>query len=353
MKKIPCMIIRGGTSKGVYFRQDDLPADPAARDRVLLAIMGSGEASQINGLGGATSLTSKIGIISKSARPGIDLDYLFAQAGIEQKTIDTRPSCGNILSGIICYASESGLIALEDGVTTVKVYNVNTDSIIEVSAETPNGVLKYDGDTVISGVADSGSPVRLNFSQIEGAKTGKIFPTGHKRDCIDGLNVTCIDVAMPMVLFSAAELGLRGDESKAELDAQGELIARMEAVRLQAGELMGLGDVRGSVVPKMGVLSAPRGDGSITSRYFVPDKCHAAHAVTGAICVAAAANIPGTVAHDCYRASGSVVTIEHPSGFISVDMVCEPDGDSYRFTRAALVRTAKPLMTGFAYYEAE
>ena len=179
------------------------------------------------------------------------------QAGIEQKTIDTRPSCGNILFGIICYASESGLIALENGVTTVKVYNVNTDSIIEVSAEMPNKVLKYDGDTVISGVAGSSSPVRLNFSRIEGAKTGKIFPTGHRHDCIGGLNVTCINVAMLMVLFSAAELGLRGDESKAGLDAQGGLMARMEAVRLQADELMGLGDVRGSIVPKMGVLSAP------------------------------------------------------------------------------------------------
>lgn len=349
MKKIPCMIIRGGTSKGVYFHKDDLPSDAEARNDILMRIMGSGDATQINGLGGATSLTSKVGIISKSEREGVDIDYLFAQVGIDQKVVDTNPSCGNILSGIICYASETGLIELQDGITTIKVFNINTQSLIEVSAESPNKVLKYDGDAEVSGVPGTGSPVNLNFSDIEGGKTGKVFPTGNKQDNIDGLNVTCIDVAMPMVLFSAAELGLQGNESKAELDAMPELIAKLEAVRRKAGEMMGMGDVSGSVIPKMGVLSAPCGKGNITSRYFVPDKCHASHAVTGAICVSAAANIPGTIAHGFYKDTGSVVTIEHPSGFISVDMEYREEGNSYRFTKAALVRTARPLMQGFAY----
>lgn len=296
MKKIPCMIIRGGTSKGVYFNKNDLPQDERERDELLIRIMGSGDATQINGLGGATGLTSKVGIISKSEREGVDIDYLFAQVGIEQKVVDTAPSCGNILSGIICFAGETGLIELQEGITTIKVYNVNTQSLIEVSAESPGKVLKYDGDAEVSGVPGTGSPVKLNFSDIEGTKTGKVFPTGNKTDVIDGIAVTCIDVAMPMVLFDAQSLGLQGNESKAELDGNAELLQKLEAIRRQAGEMMGLGDVTGKVVPKIGVLSKPCGKGNISSRYFVPDKCHASHAVTGAICVSAAAKIEGTVA---------------------------------------------------------
>ncbi|MDG2961182.1 4-oxalomesaconate tautomerase [Bisgaard Taxon 10/6] len=351
MKRIPCMIIRGGTSKGLYFLKQDLPADIAERDKFLMTIMGSGDATQINGLGGATSVTSKVAIVSKSDKEGVDLDYLFAQVGIDKKVVDTAPSCGNILSGIICFASEKGLIELQDGITTVVVNNVNTGSIIEVSAESPNKRLKYDGTAEVSGVPGSGSPVNLNFSQIEGAKTGKIFPTGNKQDNIDGYHVTCIDVAMPMVLFNAADLGLTGKESKAELDANKALFDIIEPIRRKAGEMMGLGDVSEKVIPKMGILSEPAGKGNITSRYFVPDKCHASHAVTGSICVAAASKIEGTVASALYKDTGSVVTIEHPSGFISVDMVCEPNGDSYKFTRAALVRTARPLMIGEVFYD--
>ncbi|MBN6065090.1 4-oxalomesaconate tautomerase [Aggregatibacter actinomycetemcomitans] len=351
MKRIPCMIIRGGTSKGLYFLKQDLPADIAQRDKFLMTIMGSGDATQINGLGGATSVTSKVAIVSKSQQEGVDLDYLFAQVGIDKKVVDTAPSCGNILSGIICFAGEKGLIELQDGITRVVVNNVNTGSIIEVSAESPNKRLKYDGSAEVSGVPGFGSPVNLNFSQIEGAKTGKIFPTGNKQDDINGYRVTCIDVAMPMVLFNAADLGLTGKETKAELDANRALFDIIEPIRRKAGELMGLGDVSGKVIPKIGILSPPSGKGNITSRYFVPDKCHASHAVTGSICVSAAAKIDGTVASALYQDTGSVVTIEHPSGFISVDIECEPDGDSYKFTRAALVRTARPLMIGEVYYD--
>ncbi|WGE63974.1 4-oxalomesaconate tautomerase [Actinobacillus equuli subsp. haemolyticus] len=351
MKKVPCMIIRGGTSKGVYFLKEDLPADVAERDKFLMAIMGSGDPTQINGLGGATSVTSKVAIVSKSEKEGVDLDYLFAQVGIGQKVVDTAPSCGNILSGIICFASEKGLIELQDGITSVVVNNVNTNSIIEVSAESPNKQLKYTGNAEVSGVPGTGSPVNLNFSQIEGAKTGKVFPTGNKQDNINGYNVTCIDVAMPMVLFNAQDLGLTGKETKAELDENRALFEIIEPIRRKAGEMMGLGDVSEKVIPKMGILSAPAGKGNITSRYFVPDKCHASHAVTGSICVSAACNIEGTVANPLYKDTGSVVTIEHPSGFISVDMVCENVDGDYKFTRAALVRTAKPLMMGEVYYD--
>ncbi|QPB41983.1 4-oxalomesaconate tautomerase [Rodentibacter haemolyticus] len=351
MKKVPCMIIRGGTSKGVYFLKEDLPTDIAERDKFLMTIMGSGDPTQINGLGGATSVTSKVAIVSKSEKEGIDLDYLFAQVGIGQKVVDTAPSCGNILSGIICFASEKGLIELQDGITRVVVNNINTNSIIEVSAESPNKRLKYTGNAEVSGVPGTGSPVNLNFSKIEGAKTGKVFPTGNKQDNINGYNVTCIDVAMPMVLFNAQDLGLTGKETKAELDEKHTLFEIIEPIRRKAGEMMGLGDVSEKVIPKIGILSAPAGKGNITSRYFVPDKCHASHAVTGSICVAAACNIEGTVARPLYKNTGSVVTIEHPSGFISVDMLCEKANGDYKFTRAALVRTAKPLMMGEVYYD--
>ncbi|HBO39499.1 MAG TPA: 4-oxalomesaconate tautomerase, partial [Pasteurellaceae bacterium] len=222
---------------------------------------------------------------------------------------------------------------------------------IEVSAETPDKQLKYDGTAVVAGVPGSGSPVNLNFSKIEGAKTGKIFPTGNKQDTINGYDITCIDVAMPMVLFSAEKLGLSGKEDKATLDANKALFEIIEPIRIKAGEMMGLGDVSNSVIPKIGILSSAAGSGNITSRYFVPDKCHGSHAVTGAICVSAACKIPGTIASGVYKDTGSVVTIEHPSGFISVDIECEEKGDSYQFTKAALVRTAKPLMSGFAYYD--
>ncbi|WP_109079342.1 4-oxalomesaconate tautomerase [Aggregatibacter kilianii] len=352
MRRIPCMIIRGGTSKGLYFLKQDLPTDIAERDKFLMTVMGSGDATQINGLGGATSVTSKVAIVSKSQQAGVDLDYLFAQVGIDKKVVDTAPSCGNILSGIICFAAEKGLIELQDGITSVVVNNVNTSSLIEVSAQSPNRQLKYDGTAEVSGVPGSGSPVNLNFSQIEGAKTGKIFPTGNKQDEINGYRVTCIDVAMPMVLFNAEDLGLTGKESKAELDANPALFEIIEPIRRKAGELMGLGDVSNKVIPKIGILSRPAGKGNITSRYFVPDKCHASHAVTGSICVSAAAKIEGTIAAELYKDTGSVITIEHPSGFISVDMLCEPDDvTGYKFTRAALVRTARPLMIGEVYYD--
>lgn len=348
---IPCMIIRGGTSKGVYLRQSDLPTDTQERDNILTTIMGSGDASQINGLGAATSVTSKVGIVSKSEREGVDFDYLFAQVGIEKKIVDTTPSCGNILSGIICFTSEMGMLELTEGTTTVTVFNVNTNSLIEVTAETPNKELKFDGDTEVSGVPGTGSPVSLNFSQVEGTKTGKIFPTGNKQDTINGINVTCIDVAMPMVLFNAEDLGLQGNEDKATLDSNKELFDIIEPIRCKAGEMMGLGDVSDSVVPKIGILSKPTGKGNITSRYFVPDNCHASHAVTGSICVSAASKIEGTVANPLYKDDGKdVVTIEHPSGFISVDIICEPQADSYVIKRAALVRTAQPLMKGDAYF---
>lgn len=344
---IPCMLIRGGTSKGAYFLSQDLPSDPDERDALLIRIMGSGDVQQINGIGGGTTLTSKVAIVSLSDSLGVDLDYLFAQVGVEEKVVDTKPSCGNILSGIIAFATEKNLISLQDGTTTVRVKNLNTNTIIEVTAETPNRRLKFDGNVTVDGVPGTGSPVLLNFLDVGGAKTGALFPTGQRQQRILDVDLTCIDAAVPMVHIPASALGILGTESKAEIDANHDLLARIEAIRIEAGELMGLGDVRSSVIPKVSIVSAPQSGGTITSRYLVPHNCHASHAVTGAICVASACLIPDTVTHSLAAPSKDErVVVEHPSGKIDVQMsILEGKGEPL-IAQAALVRTSRPLFKG-------
>ena len=246
---IPCVLMRGGTSRGPFFLADWLPADPAERDRLLLTAMGSPHALQVDGLGGGNSLTSKVAIVSRSRRPGCDIDYLFAQVSVDQASVDLRPNCGNMLSGAAPFAIDEGLLAANDGVTSVRVHNVNTGSVIEAIVQTPGGRLTYEGAARIDGVAGTAAPVRLNFLDAWGAVTGGLFPSGQRQDDIDGLRVTLIDAAMPMALMRASDLGARGDETPAELDANPALMARIEAVRLEAGRRMGLGDVRDSVLP--------------------------------------------------------------------------------------------------------
>ncbi|QXO18330.1 4-oxalomesaconate tautomerase [Vibrio ostreae] len=348
-QSIPCMLIRGGTSKGAYFLASDLPQSPDERDKLLIKVMGSGDAQQINGIGGGTTLTSKVGIISRSESSDAQLDYFFAQVGVEEKVVDTRPSCGNILSGVIAFATEKGLIELTEGTTTVRVKNINTNTIIEVTAETPDKQLQFEGTTAIDGVPGSGSPVLLNFLDVGGAKTGKLFPTGSVKEIIHGIEVSCIDAAVPMVHIPAQALGLIGNESKAEIDSNTELLSKIEAIRLVAGEKMGLGDVRGSVIPKVAIVSPPHDTGTITSRYLVPHNCHASHAVTGAICVGAASLIEGTVTHQYAKASAGSVIIEHPSGKIEVKITVLEGESEPVIAQAALVRTARPLFKGDVY----
>lgn len=347
---ISCMLIRGGTSKGAYFLASDLPSDEQARNELLIRIMGSGDGQQINGIGGGTTLTSKVAIVSPSQEEGTDLEYLFAQVGVETKDVDTKPSCGNILSGIVAFASESQLINLDSPTTKLRVKNINTNTIIEVSAESPNGRLQYDGNVKVDGVPGTGSPILLNFLNVGGAKTGKLFPTGNVRDVVQGIEISCVDAAVPMIHINAKDLGLEGNESKQQLDDDTDLLQRIESIRLEAGEKMGLGDVSGSVVPKVSLLSSPHDEGHITSRYFVPQNCHASHAVTGAICVAAASVIPGTIAFEvCKRIQSQTVLIEHPSGQIQVNIQVEAGEVEPQVRQAALVRTARPLFKGTVY----
>ena len=349
---IPCLLMRGGTSKGPYFNANDLPATIPERDRVLLAVMGSPDIRQIDGLGGADSLTSKVAIVSKSARDGVDVDYLFAQVDITRAIVDTSPSCGNMLSGVGPFAIETGLVAAQDGATPVVIFDVNTASRIEAVIQTPGGVVNYTGDARIDGVPGAAAPIILNFMDAIGAKTGVMLPTGPVMEKIDGIDVSCLDVCMPMVMMRAADLGLTGYEGRKEIDGNTELLARIEAIRMEAGRRMGFGDVTDMVIPKVGLLSRPRETGAITSRYLTPHKLHAAHAVTGAVCVATACLLEGSVAYDlAVRPGGNPCTIwiEHPSGMVDVRMDTAGSGPTMKVTRAGILRTARPIMRGTVF----
>jgi 2-methylaconitate cis-trans-isomerase PrpF len=346
---IPCLFMRGGTSRGPYFRLADLPADAAVRDRVLLAAMGSPDPRQIDGLGGADTLTSKVAMVSPSARPGVDVDYLFAQVAVDKALVDTSPSCGNMLAGVGPFAIERGMVQAEDGTTRVMIHNVNTASRIEAIVQTPGRRVRYTGDVAIDGVPGTAAPVRLNFADIVGSRTGALLPTGATRAEIDGIPATLIDVAMPMVIFRAQDFGKTGYETPQELDADRAFFARLETLRREAGRRMGLGEVADKVIPKAAILAPPRRGGAVTSRYFVPHKTHAAHAVTGAICVATCAIMEGSVADGiALRPPGDdrLVEVEHPSGAFEVALATRGQGAAMDVVGGGVIRTARKIMDG-------
>jgi 4-oxalomesaconate tautomerase len=348
LMEIPCLLMRGGTSRGPYFKLSDLPADTAARDRVLLAAMGSPDLRQIDGLGGADTLTSKVAIVSRSTRPGIDLDYLFAQVSIDKAIVDTSPSCGNMLAGVAPFGIETGLIEARDGETRVMIHNVNTEARIEAILQTPGRRMQYAGNARIDGVPGTAAPIILNFMDVVGSISGKMLPTGHVRETIDGIEVTCIDVAMPMMLVRATDLGLTGIEDRAAFAANKPLFQRIEPIRREAGRRMGFGDVTDKVIPKIGILSPPRDGGTITSRYLTPHALHAAHAVTGAVCLATACALEGSIAHELAApdtANPRTVWIEHPSGKVDVRLETTGTGADMQVV-AGTLRTARPIMRG-------
>lgn len=358
-RAIPCMFMRAGTSRGPFFLLEDLPADPEVRDRVLLAAMGSPDPRQIDGLGGATTVTSKVAMVSPSERPGIDVDYRFAQVWLDKAIVDSAPSCGNMLAGVGPFAIERGLVAAEADETRVRIFDVNTGSRIEAVVQTPGGAVTYTGDQRIDGVPGTGAPVVLSFSDVVGSKCGAMFPTGAVQEEIDGVAVSCVDVAMPMVIMRAGDLGLSGYDP-GEITDNAVLMQRIEKIRLEAGDRMGLGDVAESVVPKVGILAPPRHGGVVYSRYLTPHHVHAAHAVTGAICVACCVWARGTVASWGARlspervtkpATGAVknVRIEHPSGAINVHMKTGTSGAALAVQRTGVVLTARKLMDGMVF----
>ena len=343
--RVPCVLMRGGTSRGPFFLETDLPVDPNERDRFLIAAMGSPHVLQVNGIGGGNPMTSKVAIVSPSSQPGADVDYLFAQVSTDRAFVDVSPNCGNMLSAVGPFAIEAGLIPAEIGETTVRIFNRNTSTTIEAVIQTPAGIVEYEGETAIDGVPGTAAPVKLTFLDALGSKTGAFLPTGHVREFIENTPVTLLDYAMPMVLLRASDLGLSGDEAPDELEANLDLLARLEPIRLEAGRRMGLGDVSGSVVPKLAILTGARHGGTITSRYFMnAQRCHKGHAVTGALCIAAACRLPGSVAHDLATPSlTSLVNLEHPSGRTEIDLSFN---DSGHVSRASLVRTARRIFEG-------
>lgn len=339
--------MRAGTSRGPFFLKEWLPEAIEDRDHVLISAIGAGHATQINGLGGGTTLTSKVAIVSKSDRDDCDVDYLFAQVGVAEAVVDTRPNCGNMLAGVGPFAIEQGLVRPVEGETLVRVFNVNTNARIDVIVKTNNGKVIYDGDVAIDGVPGTGAPVYLSFLDAWGAVTGKVFPTGNRVNVIDGVEVTCIDAAMPMVMMRAEALGLTGTETAADLDAHPGLIDRLNQIRLKAGELMGLGDVTDSVIPKPVLLGKHDDALTINSRYFTPKRCHTSHAVTGAIGLASAFVLPGTVANKSDIPPGNhVVNICHPSGKIQIALKVGSKEGEVVLERASVVRTVRKIMQG-------
>lgn len=349
LNSIPCLLMRGGTSRAPYFRATDLPEDREEIARILIAAMGAGSPLQVDGIGGGQPTTSKVAILSRSAHDWAAIDYLFAQVHAEKAEVDFSPTCGNILSGVGPAAIELGLHTPSGDTTAVKIRSVNTGALIEAIVETPQGKVNYAGDARIDGVPGTAAPVLLNFKDVVGSKTGALFPTGSPKDTIDGIDVTCIDVAMPMVIARAEDFGVTGYESREDIDTNDTLFAALEPIRIKAGALMGLGDVAGSVVPKFGLVSAPREGGSISARYFMPWRCHPSFAVTGSICTSSCAMAPGTVAESLVQLPATwpgTIKIEHPSGSIEVVMDVDQSNNQFKLNNAGLLRTARRLFVG-------
>ena len=340
--------MRGGTSRGPYFNAADLPTDSARRDRVLLAVMGSPDKRQIDGLGGAHPLTSKVAIVSRSSTPGVDLDFLFAQLQPDKDTVDTTPNCGNMLAGVVPYALETGMLTAQGEASTFRVLTLNTDMQCDITVRTPGGHVEYEGDARIDGVPGASAPITINFLDTAGSVCAGLLPTGQVRDMIDGVTVTCIDNGMPLVLFRAADVGRTGYEGVAELNADAELKARIERLRIACGHAMGLGDVTAKNYPKMTLIAAPRSGGSLCTRSFIPHVCHDAIGVLAAVTVGTACVLDGSVcAGVAVVPAGSTknVSVEHPTGEFSVALEVDP-ANPQNVTRAALLRTARLIMRG-------
>ncbi|MCB1349411.1 MAG: 4-oxalomesaconate tautomerase [Maritimibacter sp.] len=346
---VRCMWMRGGTSKGGYFLAEDLPADVAARDAFLLRVMGSPDIRQIDGMGGADPLTSKVAVVKRSDREGVDVDYLFLQVFVDRPVVTDAQNCGNILAGIGPFAIERGLVAAVDGVTKVAIYMENTGQVAVAEVQTPGGVVCYTGGAGIDGVPGVAAPIPLEFRDTAGSSCGALLPTGNVVDVIEGVEATLIDNGMPCVVLRAADLGITGDETPEELEADEGLRAKLEAIRLKAGPLMNLGDVTDKSVPKMTMVSRPRAGGAISTRTFIPHRCHKTIGVLGAVSVATACLLDGAPAAALAETGDGdtrSLSIEHPTGEMTVIARLDATGTP---TSAAILRTARKLMDGVVF----
>lgn len=351
---IPCTLMRGGTSKGLYFLASDLPADKNTLEEVLLAVMGSPDTRQIDGMGGAHPLTSKVAIVSSSTHADADVDYLFLQVSVDKAEVSDSQNCGNLLAGVGPFAIESGLVEVNGSVASVRIRMLNTGSITVSQVRIKEGLVEYDGDARIDGVPGTAAPIMLNFLDIAGSSCGALLPTGNIRDEIDGVSTTCIDNGMPVVIMNARDLGKSGYESPEELESDGALTSRIEAIRLKAGHLMNLGDVHRKTVPKMCLVAPAKSGGLICTRNFIPHRVHEAIGVLGAVSVATACILPDSVAHEVsgrnFEPGQVSIDVEHPTGFftVGISFVNETDG-SVSIKNSALMRTARKIMQGNVY----
>ncbi|MEE2746144.1 MAG: 4-oxalomesaconate tautomerase [Pseudomonadota bacterium] len=356
LKSIPCTIMRGGTSKGAYFLQSDLPKDELERDKILLQVMGSPDERQIDGIGGANPLTSKIAIINESDRSDADIDYLFGQVAVDQAIVGYTQNCGNILAGVGQFAIERGLLEPSEPTTNVRVHMVNSGDIAVATIATPGGQVVYDGDTKIDGVPGNSAPVLLNFLNTSGSLCGALFPTGNRTDIIDNVELTCIDNGMPIVLMRASDFNVTGLETVTQLEGNHKLKERLENIRLKVGPMMNLGDVVDKTVPKMTLLSQSNNKGLISTRSFIPHRCHSAIGVLAAVTVATACLIPGTCAEKIsgdVGMSASRFLVEHPSGGMEVDIELELEDGEINIKRSGFIRTARKICEGQVFVTME
>jgi 4-oxalomesaconate tautomerase len=346
--------MRGGTSKGPFFDKRDLPKNRKERDAILLKVMGSPDPNQIDGLGAAVTVTSKVVMAEPSKRPNIDVDYLFAQVSIDSPIVDTLPPCGNMMAGVGPFAIEKGWVKATIPETRVRIFNINTSSFIEEIVQTPKGVVEYNGNAQIDGVPGTASPIIMNLSDQVGGKTGKQLPTGKLKEVINGVEVSILDAGTLMVLLKAKDIGLTGNENKEFFENNKELMQKLEAIRLEAGVRAGMGDVKDSVLPKIGILSSPTdAKNNIRSLYLTPKTLHPSHAVTGAICVGTALKLKGTVAAEVGKENNQLrefVIIEHIAGVIEVNIEMKNTESGLVLDKAGTLRTVRKIMEGFVYY---
>ncbi|MEP5761558.1 MAG: 4-oxalomesaconate tautomerase [Litoreibacter sp.] len=346
---IPFLFMRGGTSRGPYLNRADLPEDRETLAQVLIAMLGSGHPLNIDGIGGGNAVTTKVAMLSRSTDSWTDIDYFFAQVSVEDQTVDFKPTCGNILAGVGPAAIEMGLIDPAGPVTTVNIRAINTGARVVAQVQTPDDTVSYTGDAAIDGVPGLSAPVALEFLDTIGGATGALLPTGNLIDTFDGIDVTCMDVAMPLVIARADAFGLTGYETADALNNNSDFFARMEPLRIKAGEAMGITDVATSVIPKFGLLAPAKDGGTIATRYFMPWKAHPTTAVTGAQCLASCVLTPGTVAEGMAvrpNDGPAIVTLEHVSGQIDVFVDYDLTPDGVDIHSAGLVRTARLLAKG-------
>lgn len=348
---VRCMIMRGGTSKGAYFLADEIPPDPEARDQFLLRLMGTPDARQIDGIGGAHPLTSKVAIVGPSTDQRADVEYLFLQLGVDKPTVSDRQNCGNLLAGVGPFSVERGLVDADHGSVSVRIHMRNTDSIATATFPVRDGLPVYSGDTAISGVPGTAAEVRLDFADVAGGSCGTLLPTGNTVDEIVGVACTLIDNGMPVVVMRADAVGVTGHEDCAELEANAALRSLLESIRLEAGHLMNLGDVSDTTVPKLTLVAPPQSGGDLTTRTFIPHRCHDAIGVLGAVSVATAALLPGGPAAEVTTGGvDGLVTLEHPSGTFAATIEARPEvNEMLVVERAGIIRTARKLMDGTVF----